>query len=49
MARIEGDKIVKPAVKAGNGSFVDLRKAANQQSPVSTLNENASRYAKGGK
>ncbi len=49
MARIENDKIVKPTVKEGSGSFVDIRKAANSQSPVSTLNEDASRYAKGGK
>ena len=49
MARIEGDKIVKPAVKEGSGSFVDLRKAATHQSPVSKINEDASKYAKGGK
>lgn len=49
MARIEGDKIVKPKPAGGDGSFVSLRKSANYQSPVSKKYEDARKYGKGGK
>lgn len=47
MARAEGGKIVKPKVSAGTGSFADLRKGANHQSPMSMKYEDARKYAKG--
>jgi hypothetical protein len=47
MARIESDKIVKrPAKAKATAGFAELRKAANQQSPVSTTYEDASTYPK---
>lgn len=49
MARYVDGKIVKPAPKTGDGSFAAVRKAANQQSPVSTKYEDARKFAKGGK
>lgn len=47
MARYEGGKIVKPKESSGDGSFAALRKAAAQQSPVSTRYEDARKYGKG--
>lgn len=49
MARYENDKIVKPSPKDGDGSFAAVKKAAAQQSPVSTKYEDARKYVKGGK
>jgi hypothetical protein len=46
MARLEGDKIVvKGSEPKPTASFDELRKAANEQSPVSTINPE--KYAKG--
>lgn len=47
MARIEGDKIVKSKPSEGNGSFVDIKKAASSQSPVSKTHENPKKYSEG--
>lgn len=47
MARYEGDKIVKSKPSEGSGSFSDLKKAANSQSPVSKTHENPKKYAEG--
>lgn len=46
MAKIVGDKIVKPApMPPGGASYDELRRAAMEQSPVSTIDPK--KYAKG--